>query len=106
MTQARFKIKKGDLVEVITGSHKGKRGNVLKVFLNDARVQVEGVNVVKRNQRISELYPEGYVMKTLPIDISNVAIVDPTTNKPGKVYVKILSDGSKQRYFKKTDSPV
>jgi len=106
MTQVRFKVKKGDLVQVTTGKNKGQRGIVQKVLLSESRVVVEGVNEVRRNIRISELNPEGFVKKTLPIHISNVAIVDPSTDKTDKVAIRIDADGSKQRVFKKSGNVV
>lgn len=106
MTQARFKVKKGDLVQVTTGKNKGKRGTVTKVLLDEARVIVEGVNVVRRHIRPSHMHPQGVFDKTLPIHISNVAIVDPSTDKPAKVQVRIQEDGTKVRVFKKSNNPV
>jgi large subunit ribosomal protein L24 len=106
MTQLRFKVKKDDLVEVITGKNKGKRGKVLKVFLSEARVLVEGVNVVTRFLKATPQNPDGPVSKTLPIHISNVAVVDPSTDKPGKVAIRINEDGTKTRVFKKSAQAV
>lgn len=106
MTQARFKIKKGDLVQVTTGKNKGKRGTILKVFLSESRVIVEGVNVVRRHIRTSNENPDGYLDKTLPIHISNVALVDSSTDQPAKVAIKIDADGKKTRVFKKSGNVV
>ena len=106
MTQVRFKVKKGDLVQVTTGKNKGQRGIVQKVLLSDGKVIVEGINTVRRNIRISEMNPEGFVMKTLPIHISNVGIVDPSTDSIGKVYVRVNAEGKKERVFKKSGNIV
>lgn len=106
MTQVRFKIKKGDLVQVTTGKNKGRRGIVQKVLLSEGRVIVEGVNQVTRHMRPSQANPNGSVVKTLPIHISNVAAVDPTTDAPAKVGYKVNQDGSKVRVFKKTGNAV
>lgn len=101
MTQPKFKIKKGDLVQVTAGKDKGKQGQVTKVMLNDARAVVEGVNVVTRNQKPSATNPGGPVQKNLSIHISNLAVVDPSNGKHGRIGYKI-QDGEKVRFFKKT----
>jgi len=106
MTQVRFKVKKGDLVEVTTGKNKGRRGIVQKVILEDARVVVEGVNQVVRHLRPTAQNPEGSVTKTLPIHVSNVSVVDPSTDAPSKVGYKVNPDGTKIRIFKKSGQPV
>lgn len=101
MTQPKFRVKKGDLVEVTTGKFKGQRGLIQKVFLDEGRVVVENVNVVTRHMRPNQNNPEGRVSKTLPIHISNVALIDPSTNRAGKVSYRIEGD-RKVRFFKKT----
>ncbi len=101
MTQPKFKIKKGDLVQVIAGKDKGKRGHITKVILDESRAVVEGVNVVTRNQKPTSMNPGGPVKKNLPIHISNLALVDPSTGKPGRVGYK-KQDDQKVRFFKKT----
>lgn len=106
MTQLRFKIKKGDLVQVTTGKNKGRRGTVQKVLLDEARVIVEGINQVTRHIRPSQQNPSGSITKTLPIHISNVAVVDPSADAPAKVGFKVNPDGTKIRIFKKSGQPV
>ena len=102
MTQPKFKIKRGDTVQVTTGRNKGQRGTVKKVLLDEAKVVVEGVNVVVRNRRPDYNHPQGSYTKEMPIHISNVSLVDPTTDKPAKVGYKLNNDGKKVRYFKKS----
>lgn len=102
MTQARFKIKRGDFVQVMVGKYKGKKGTVQKVLLEDSRVLVEGVNNVTRFIRPSERNPEGKINKTLPIHISNVALIDTVDNKPSRVGYKIEEGKGKIRFFKKS----
>ena len=95
------KIKKGDNVVVITGRDKGKRGEVSRVV--DARhVVVNGVNQVKRHTRPNPMknQPGGIVTKEVAIDVSNVAIWNPVTQKPDRVGVRVLEDGRKVRFFK------
>ena len=96
------KIRKGDEVVVITGKDKGKRGTVLRVLPTEGRVVVEGVNVVKKPQKPNPVKGQagGIVDKTLSIDVSNVAIFNPATQKADRVGVKTLEDGRKVRVFK------
>ncbi len=95
------KIRKGDNVIVITGKDKGKRGVVL-VRLDEQRVLVEGVNRVKKHVRPNPMRGEqgGIVDKEMPIQISNVALFNPATQKADRVGIKVLDDGRKVRVFK------
>jgi large subunit ribosomal protein L24 len=102
MTQPKFKIKKGDRVQVITGKDKGKRGVIKRVFLDEAKIIVENVGVVVRNVKPDYKHPQGPFKKELPIAISNISLVDPSTDKPAKVGYKIGDNGKKVRYFKKS----
>ena len=98
----KFKVRRGDLVEVIAGGQKGKRGLVKKVFPKESKVIVENVNVVTRHIRPDYRYPQGNFTKEMPIHISNVALVDSSTDKPGRVGYKLDENGNKVRFFKKT----
>lgn len=102
MTQVRFKIKKGDFVQVMVGRDKGKTGIVKKVFLKEARVLVEGVHSVVRFIRPSQSNPEGRISKNLPIHVSNVAVVDPFDQKPSRIGYRMNEKGEKERFFKKS----
>ncbi len=102
MTQPRFKIKKGDMVEVTTGNQKGVRGVVQKVDLEKGRVYVDGVRMVMRHMRPSQKNPEGKIQKHHSINISNVSLIDPSTDLPGRVGYKIDSAGKKTRFFKQS----
>lgn len=95
------KIRKGDEVVVITGKDKGKRGTVLNVLVGD-KVVVEGINVVKKHQKPNPVrgVVGGIVDKTMPINVSNVAIFNPATQKADRVGFKHLDDGKKVRVFK------
>ena len=95
-------IRKGDSVVVITGRDKGKKGSVLKVFPEDNRALVQGVNVVKRHQRQTQSQQAGIVTKESPIQLSNIAHVDPKSGKATRVGTKTLSDGRKVRFAKKS----
>ena len=74
-------IRKGDKVVVITGSDKGKKGEVLKVFPKEDRALVQGVNVVKRHQRQTQTQQAGIVTKEAPIHLSNIAHADPKSGE-------------------------
>ncbi|MRI83893.1 MAG: 50S ribosomal protein L24 [Nitratiruptor sp.] len=77
MARKKFKIKKGDLVEIITGDDKGKRGVVLKVLTKRDAVLVEGCKLAKKAVKPSEKNPDGgFIMKEMPIHISNVRKVE------------------------------
>ena len=102
MTQKNFKIKRGDLVMVMVGVEKGRTGIVKKVLLESEKIIVEGVRQVTRFIRPSQQYPEGKYRKTLPIHISNVAVVDPSTDKPVKVGYRLNEQGVKERFCKKS----
>lgn len=101
------KIKKGDHVVVITGKDKGKRGQVLSVKEND-KVLVEGINLVKKHQKPNPMkgISGGIVEKILPIHQSNIALLNPVTNKPDRVGFRLLADGRKVRFFKSTNEVI
>jgi large subunit ribosomal protein L24 len=98
----KFKIKKGDKVVVITGRDKGKSGEVLRVLRADDRVLVQGVNMIKRHTRPSAGQAGGIVEKEAAIHISNVAHIDPKSNKPTRVGYKVLGDGRKVRFARRS----
>jgi len=96
------KIKRGDLVEVISGKDKGKRGKVLRVIPKEGKVIVEGVNMVKRHQRpIPQLREGGIIEREAPIYMCKVMVVCPNCDRRTRVGFKILENGDKVRYCKK-----
>ena len=96
------KVKKGDRVIVTAGRDKGKRGEVMRVIPDEMRVVVSGVNVVKRHTRQSAKAQGGIVSKEAPLNWSNIAHIDPKTNEPTRIGFKILKDGRKVRFAKKS----
>jgi large subunit ribosomal protein L24 len=96
------KIRKGDRVIVTTGRDKGKKGEVLRLFPSDNRALVSGVNTVKRHQRQTPKLQGGIVSKESPIDLSNIAHVDPKSGEATRVGFKVLNDGRKVRFAKKS----
>ncbi len=98
----KLKIKKGDNVVVISGRDKGRTGEVLRVFPTDQRVIVQGVNIARRHTRPRMGEPGGIVEKELTLHISNVAHVDPSSGKPTRVGYKVLGDGRKVRFARRS----
>ena len=91
-------IKQGDLVQVITGNDRGKTGRVLRILTRQDRVIVEGVNVRVKHVRPTSDNPQGgRVDKELPVHISNVLPVSPSTNRATRVRFQTKDDGSKVR---------
>jgi len=88
-----MKIRKNDMVMVISGNDRGKTGKVLKVFPQNYRVIVEGINMRKRHTKPSQKNPQGGIQeKEAPIHASNVMILDPKSNEPTRIGSKIILD--------------
>ncbi len=102
----KFKIRKGDKVIVTTGKNKGKTGQVLRILRDEARVLVQGVNMVKRHTRPAAGNPGGIIDKEAPLHISNVAHVDPKSGKPTRVGFKILDGGRKVRVARRSGETI
>lgn len=103
---AKFKIKKGDRVVVLTGRDKGRMGEVLRVIPTEDRLVVQGVNVVKRHTRPSQVSTGGIVEQEAPIHISNVAHIDPKSDKPTRVGYRIDDGGRKIRIARRSGEPI
>ncbi|MGN0904080.1 MAG: 50S ribosomal protein L24 [Alphaproteobacteria bacterium] len=95
------KIKKGDQVIVTTGRDKGKTGEVIRSMPKEGKVIVQGLNMVKCHTRPSQTSAGGIISKEAPIDVSNVALVDPASGKATRVGFKVV-DGAKVRYAKRS----
>jgi len=96
------KLKKGDRVVVLSGRDKGKEGDILRVMPKDGRAVVSGINMVIRHTRQTQTNQGGRIPKEAPIDISNIALIDPKDGGPTRVGFKVLEDGTKVRYAKKS----
>ena len=96
------KIKKGDRVVVLAGRDKGRSGEVLQVQPKEERAIVRGINTVKRHQKQTAKQEAGIITKEAPIHLSNLAIADPKNGKPTRVGFKILDDGRKVRFAKRS----
>ena len=96
------KIKKGDKVVVLTGRDSGRTGEVVQVMPKEDRALVRGVNMVKRHQRQTAQQEGGIITKEAPIHLSNLAYADPKDGKPTRVGFKVLDDGRKVRFAKRS----
>lgn len=100
------KIRKNDLVQVISGKDKGRSGKVLEVFPKEGKCIVEGVNRVKRHQKATQTGgPAGIVEKSLKIHLSKVMLIDPKDGKPSRVRIEVR-DGKKVRVFTRSGNLV
>jgi large subunit ribosomal protein L24 len=96
-------IKKDDTVEVIAGDDKGKRGRVLTVYPGRGKVLVEGINKVYKHLKPNRRNQQGgRLSKEMPVAASNLQLICPQTNRPTRVGVRYLEDGSKERYSKRS----
>ncbi|MDB5557671.1 MAG: ribosomal protein [Enterovirga sp.] len=96
------KIKKGDKVVVLTGRDAGRDGEVIQVMPKDEKALVRGVNMVKRHQKQSMNQEGGIISKEAPIHLSNIAVADPKDGKPTRVGFRVLEDGRKVRFAKRS----
>ena len=95
------RLQRGDTVVVISGKYKGKQGRIKKVLVDDDKVIVEGINLVKRHQRPNPRNQQGGIIeKEAPLWASKVMPLDPKTMKPTRVKIKIDENGQKMRVAK------
>jgi len=101
------KIKKGDVVVVRVGKDKGKEGTVTEILKNN-KVLVEGINQVKKHQKGNPNagIQGGIIYKDMPLDISNVGLLNPDTKRADRIGFRMLENGTKVRYFKSTNQIV
>ena len=100
-------IRKDDLVVILAGDDKGKRGKVLRVLRAKGKVVVEGINRVYKHLKPSRRNPQGgRLSKEMPVDASNVAFIDPQTNTPTRVGTRSTADGSKELFAKKSGARI
>ncbi len=96
------KSKKSHTGTVLAGKDKGKQGEILRVLREESRLLVQGVNMVKRHTRPSQTTQGGIVEKEATIHVSNVSHIDPKSNEPTRVGFKLMEDGSKVRFAKRS----
>lgn len=103
----KLHVRRGDRVRVIRGNSAGVDGTVLRVLRKQSRVVVEGVNMRKRHTRPSEANPEGGIITfEAPIHVSNVMLIDPSTDEPTRVRAQRDADGTKERISVKSGNPI
>ena len=102
------KIRKGDQVIVLAGKNKGSRGVVLSLLRETEQVIVENVNMARRHTKgnPAEGKPGGIIEKEMPLAVSNVALLNPVTDRADRVGFRRLEDGTKVRYFKSNQEVV
>jgi large subunit ribosomal protein L24 len=95
------RLRKGDLVVVISGKDKGKTGKIARLLIDDEKVVVEGINLVKRHMKPTPRNPQGGILeREQPIYACKVMPVDPKTGKPTRVKIKVDENGTKTRIAK------
>ena len=103
----KIRLKKDDNVVVLAGKEKGKTGKVVATHPTLNKVTVEGINIVKKAMKPTQKHPQGGIVEiTKPIDVSKVAIVEPTSKKPSRIGYKIDKEGNKVRVFKKSGKEI
>jgi len=107
MSRNKIHVRRGDQVQVLSGNYKGARGVVLRVIPSKRQVVVEGVNVRKRHQAPSQANPEGGIVSfEAPIRASNVMLIDPHSDEPTRIRVRIDADGTKERISVRSGNPI
>ena len=105
--RVRMHITKGDLVVVISGEEKGKRGKVLRALPAKGRVVVEGVNIVKRHRRARQQGEESQIVEfAAPIAASKVMLIDPKDDRPTRVRRRVDTDGTVERVSVRSGEPI
>jgi large subunit ribosomal protein L24 len=101
---AGLKVRKGDRVVVLTGKDRGREGVVARVLPREGKVIVDGVNVARRHTRANPAKntPGGIIDKDMPLDASNVAVINPKDGKPTRVGYRFDNDGNKVRICRRT----
>jgi len=101
-TPSKTNLKKGDTVITLAGRDRGKTGKILKIFPKEGRAVVEGVNFIKKHMRRTRQDQQGgIIQREGPVNITNIAILCKSCNRPARIGVTLLSDGSKSRFCKK-----
>jgi large subunit ribosomal protein L24 len=107
--RSKLRIRRDDEVIVISGKDRGKTGRVLRVDREKDRVFVEGINIVKRHQRPSQLNPNaqvGVIEREGPVHVSNVALLDPKEKKPTRIGTTVTADGKRARVAKRSGTQI
>jgi large subunit ribosomal protein L24 len=103
----KLHVRRGDQVQVVAGNYKGARGQVLRAMPSKHLVVVEGVNLRKRHQGPTQANPEGGIITfEAPIHVSNVMLIDPSSDEPTRYRNRIDADGTKERISTKSGNPI
>jgi len=103
----KIRIRKGDMVMVRSGKYKGRTGKVLAVYPKLNKIQVEGVNIVKKHRKPTQQHPQGGIIDiTRPIWVSKVGLLDSAGKKPSRIGYRISKDGVKTRYLKTSNKEI
>lgn len=103
----KIKLKKGDLVTVLSGKEKGKQGKISAVHPGLNKVTVEGINIQKKHVKPNSKYPQGGIIEiTKPIWVSKVGILEPSSKKPSRISYKMDKDGNKHRIYTSTKKEI
>ena len=104
---SKLHIKKGDTVYVLAGEDKGQQGRVLSIQASKNRAIVEGINIVSKSTKPTAKHPQGGIVKMeAPINLSNLALLDPKSGKPTRVGIRVNEKGEKVRFAKKSGEEI
>lgn len=104
---SKMHIKKGDIVYVLAGEDRGKQGRVLKVLVQKQKAIVEGINIVTKATKPNAQHPQGGLIKMeAPIQLSNIALIDPKSGKPTRVSLRRDDKGNLIRISKKSGEEI
>lgn len=99
----KFHIRKGDMVQVLSGNSKGQKGRVLEMLVKQDRAIVEGINMISKHTKPNQANPQGGIVKQeAPIHVSNLLPICPETGKPTRVGRKLNDKNELVRYSKKS----
>jgi len=99
----KLKLRRSDIVKVISGRDRGKQGKIFRVFPKNNQILIEGINLVAKHERPTRDNPKGGIIhREAPLHISNVMLIDPATQKQTRVGYNFLADGTKKRISKKS----
>ena len=103
----KLHVRRGDQVQVISGNYKGARGQVLRAIPSKEQVVVEGVAMRKRHQSPTQANPEGGIITfEAPIHVSNVMLIDPSSDDPSRYRNRFDADGTKELISTKSGNPI
>ncbi|MXW18494.1 MAG: 50S ribosomal protein L24 [Gemmatimonadetes bacterium] len=107
MARGTSRIARGDRVRVIRGNHRDAEGTVLRMLRKTDQVVIQGVNMRKRHSRPTQANPEGGIITfEAPIHISNVMLIDPSSDEASRIRIRVEPDGLKERIAVRSGNPI